>query len=68
MDPNELLTVAVQAINPRTDGMHAAFANAGFFGASVEGPLVPEPSTISLAVLGLAGLLVLRQRRTKPLR
>ncbi len=56
----ELLTVSVQTLDPRTDGTHAAFANAGFFAASVAGP-VPEPSTLALLLLPLAATLRLRR-------
>lgn len=49
----QLLTVSVVAQDPRTNGSHAAFANAGFFAATV----IPEPSTIALGLVGCLGFL-----------
>lgn len=63
----ETLTVSIITQDPRTDGDEAAFANAGFFAATVMA--VPEPSAFSTA-LGGAMLAAIyrrvssRQRRT----
>jgi hypothetical protein len=59
----ETLTVSIETMSPRTDGAQAAFANAGFFAATVQGPLIPEPSTFALAAAGLALIGMLRFRR-----
>ncbi len=59
----ETLTVSVVTQDPRTDGTQQAFANAGFFAATVA--VVPEPSTTVLALFGIAALGLLR-RRQKP--
>lgn len=50
----EVLTVNVVTQDPRTDGTEEEFANAGFFAATVVA--VPEPSSVVLALLGVATL------------
>jgi hypothetical protein len=60
----ETLTVSVVAQDPRTGGAQEDFANAGFFGAAVQG-IVPEPSTFALGVFGLSALGYLGYRRRK---
>jgi hypothetical protein len=59
----ETLTISVLTQDPRTDGNQAAFANAGFFAATVT-EIVPEPSAMMLALIGLTSLgMVARHRR-----
>ncbi len=57
----QTLTISVLTQDPRTTGTQAAFANAGFFAATVA--IVPEPSTATLALLALLPLGLLARRR-----
>lgn len=57
----EVLTVSVITQDPRTDGAQQAFANAGFFAATVA--VVPEPSTAVLVLFGVATLGLASYRR-----
>lgn len=45
-----------------TDGEYDGF-NQHVFGALVARPAVPEPATMSLMLIGMAGLLIYRKRR-----
>jgi len=61
----ETLTISVTTQDPRTDGAQNAFANAGFFAATVtEAAAVPEPSTLILTGLGLLALVCVALRQT----